>query len=241
MFPVELKRYYSSKYESLNFSFSSRFGVGWRTDFDASASLNLSSLTSATLIHFFLSDSNEYSFAKQSGIWKPVLPRLLSSGTVSWDVAGQDVGFAVSIANNQIVLRAPSGSEYVFDQAGRLVLLRNGTGYTQTLEYSGNLNTRVFDNLGGWIRFVYAHPTQGSIVTTAETSDGTLIFYNYENRYLDKDGSKAKAEHNGYWTLKSVTYRRSSPADVSGLGDRYYEYRADRARPFLLTGVVDVA
>ncbi len=236
-FRIDLTRYYSSKYESLNFPFSSRLGVGWRTAYDTSAVINGSSLTSATLIHVILPYSAEYSFLKQAGGWKPVLPRLTSSGAIKWDTTGPGVGFVLTTANNQIVLRSPDGSEYVFDISGRLIQLRSATGYAQTLEYTGKLNTRVFDTLGGWIRFNYAHPTQPSLLSEAETSDGARISYSYENRYLDSAGQRAAAEHSGFWTLKSVSYSGTALASVPGSRDRYYEYLSDRARPFLLTGV----
>lgn len=238
-FRVDLTRYYSSKYESLNFPFSSRLGVGWRTGFDASVTMNASSLSSATLIHFILPNSAEYSFSKQLGLWKPVVSRLTSSGAVKWDRAGPQLGFVLTSANNQITLRQPDESEYVFNSVGRLIQVRMGSGYIQTLEYTGTQNTRVFDNLGGWVKFFYAHPTQPSLLTSVETSDGIQISYSYENRYLDNNGPKAAAEHSRYWTLKSVVYTDSASGVVEGSRDRYYEYLADRARPFLLTGVFD--
>ncbi len=238
-FGVDLTRYYSSKYETLSFPFSSRLGVGWRTAFDASAVMNSSSLTSATLIHVILPNSVEYSFLKQAGAWKPVLPRLTSSGAIKWDTTGPGVGFVLATANNQIVLRSPDGRNYIFDASGRLIRIRKAAGYVQTLEYTGKLNTRVFDTLGGWIRFNYAHPAQPFLLTEAETSDGAKISYSYENRYLGSSGQRAGAKHSGYWTLRSVSCSGTIPASATGSRDRQYEYLADRARPFLLTGVLD--
>lgn len=120
-FHVDLTRYYSSKYESLVFPFSSRLGVGWRTGFDASALMNTNSLSSATLIHFILPNSAEYFFSKRLGLWNPVVSRLTSYGTIEWDTAGPQLGFLLKSANNQISLRQPDGTEYVFDSSGRLI------------------------------------------------------------------------------------------------------------------------
>jgi hypothetical protein len=58
--------------------------------------------------------------------------------------------------------------------------VKKGSGYIQTLEYTGTPNRRVFDNRGEWVIFFYAHPTQPSLLTTVETSSGTQISYSYE-------------------------------------------------------------
>jgi hypothetical protein len=238
--PLELTRYYSSQHPGLTGNIRSRLGVGWRTGFDAEASW-AGELSTTKLIHVVLPDFSDHSFAFIDGAWKQVLPRLGSS-TVVWDRLRSGAGETLARTGAGLTLRRADGTRYVFNPAGKLSQIVFADGYTQTLTYAGDLNTRVTDNRGRWLNFIHAPAGSAwaGLLLVAQGSDGKLVRYGYDDRSLAGLDPKMKEKTTGQdqWALRLV----SSPSTTPSQGyvpTTTYEYLDNRYRPYLITTVTN--
>lgn len=231
---LELNRYYSSKPVGPIVSGKSRLGRGWKTSFDAEAVWD-GALASTRLIHFQLPDFEEHSFALIDGAWKLVLPR--ANGTI-WDRLRTDGAASLQASGSGMSLRLADGTRYAFNDKGQLTQVAYADGYTQTLTYTGDLNTRVTDSNGQWLNFIYrpAGSWKGLLVTV-QASDGRLIRYDYEDRSQAGLAYKSISTTGAsQMALKAVTY--NTPSASGAYSPRTeYEYLDNMYRPYLVTKV----
>lgn len=237
--PLALERFYSSYRAVISAPRDSSLGNGWRTNFDAAASWNAGSPTDATLVHIVLPAFFQYSFLKQSGVWKLVLPRL-SRSSVVYDRVRADLDVALTVTPSGVVLRMQDGRRYSFGASGQLTQISFGGGYAQSLVYSGGRLVRVVDNLGRWLEMTYGGTNIPNLLTQVKSSDGDRILYRYVSRFvINNPEQAAKTVHDGYWTLKSVIYSDDTPSSMSDNPRQTFTYLDDLGNPFLLSAISD--
>jgi hypothetical protein len=191
-----------------------------------------------------LPDGFEYSFSLRRGVWTLVRPRLFRSDVV-WDQPRTGVNVGVTVSGGTVSVNLPDGRRYVFNDKGQLTQITFADGYTQTLTYTGDLNTRVNDSLGRWMEFTYggadAPPGQpASLLTRARTDDGKEFLFTYEDRIGAGSAEYGpNTSSTDRWVLKSVTYPDGTPAVANDNPMAIYEYHPSSVRPFLLTDVMD--
>ena len=237
--PLELTRYYSSQHPGLTGNIQSRLGVGWRTGFDAEASW-AGELSTTKLIHIVLPDFSDHSFAFIDGAWKQVLPRALSS--IYWDRLRSGSGATLAVTGAGLTLQSEDKTRYVFDAAGKLTQIIFADGYTQTLVYAGNLNTRVTDSHGRWLNFIHAPAGSAwaGLLLVAQGSDGKLVRYGYDDRSLAglDPKMKEKTTGQGQWALRLVSSPSTTPSQ-GHVPTTTYEYLDNQYRPYLITTVTN--
>ena len=255
LFPLELKRSYTSTALTLDASPYSSLGRGWRSNFDARVRLNASSATGADWAHFILPDTMEYNFNKQNGAWQFMAmdwkgsywPNLTLTATKRTDM---DVTLAAE--GEQFVLRTPNGVKYVFDTATHapdpqwhvdgyrtqlLSEIRFPGGYVQKITYSGDYPFRIFDNLGRWIEMQFSKASaRSTLLSQVLTSDGTILKYSYQDRLPGLTSNSAI----DFMALSAVSYPDLTPAIDTDNPKVGYQYLDEPGRPgLLLTGMTD--
>jgi YD repeat-containing protein len=237
--PLKLERFYSSFHTVLSAPSYSSLGKGWRTNFDAAASWNGADPASSTLVHIVLPNAFEYSFVKQSGLWKPVLPRWRRSGFV-WDRIRTDIDIGLTADQSGIILRMQDGKRFSFDGSGKLTRALFRDGYAQSVTYSSGRIARVSDNLGRWLEFTYGGANTPLLLGAVRTSDGRKVSYSYENRYITRNPEHASRSFNdNYWVLKAATQSDSTPANSDDNPKQIYTYLDDSANPLHLAAITD--
>ena len=148
----------------------------------------------------------------------------------------------VGLVENEsgIVLRMQDGMRYVFDGEGHLAQVLFKGGYAQSVTYSAGRMARVSDNLGRWLEFTYSGANAPLLLTAVRTSDGSMVSYSYENRYITRNPEQASRTFNeNYWVLRTATHSDSTPADPSDNPKQIYSYLDDPSNPLLLAAITD--
>ena len=187
-----------------------------------------------------LPDFSDHSFAFIDGAWKQVLPRALSS--IYWDRLRSGSGATLAVTGAGLTLQSEDKTRYVFDAAGKLTQIIFADGYTQTLVYAGNLNTRVTDSHGRWLNFIHAPAGSAwaGLLLVAQGSDGKLVRYGYDDRSLAglDPKMKEKTTGQGQWALRLVSSPSTTPSQ-GHVPTTTYEYLDNQYRPYLITTVTN--
>ncbi len=230
------RRFYNSynTYISTQPAAASRFGSGWRSEYDtnlvfpfpASSSSSFNAITAdGNPLHFVQSGSNWYLAYFSSGGWSSASSprtgadyRASTDGTYWYITDPNDTVSKYSVVTN-------GGGQGI----GTLQSITYRGGYQQTLTYDGSgHNTVVSDSLGRSITF---HYNANGLVDTLTDPDGNVTSYTYEER----SGSSPAPGGGGIYVLQTVTY----PA-ASGTPTLTYIY--DDPNPInqiALTGITD--
>ncbi|MFO1121921.1 MAG: RHS repeat-associated core domain-containing protein [Hyphomicrobiales bacterium] len=254
--PLILSRQYSSfasMFSTVSRGFSySRLGKSWRTNFDGRAGYDLTggattpyAANTGDRIQIALPNGLQYSYRKTSGgAWQFVIPTpAAGAGTITW-VVRTDVDVPITVTSAGVSLRMPDGTDYQFNNAGLLVQIRYPGGYTQYLEYSGTLNTRVYDSHGRSITFEYM-PDQNlaGYLKSAILPDQTRLEFTYILRVLPEPGGSPipaySISSNWAYGLESVTYPDNTPGSSADNPRLTYQYWQNSRYAFHLTGIVD--
>jgi RHS repeat-associated protein len=246
-YPLELRRNYSSSYQLILTPAYTRLGSGWRTNFDSLAFYKLSAnsvspagAVDGDQIHIVLPDAIEYSFRRVSGIWKPVIGRVLTTNIMTWDRYRTDTGLSLTVQSDVVTMTTEDGTSYSYDFAGRLIKVQFIGGYVQLLEYAGELNTRVSDSFGRSIDFEYGIEGEFSgYLKSARTSDGKIFKYQYGLRYTYVPGQNFQINGLSRYNLGAVIYPDGTPATDADNPRETYSYLANNMFPFALTSVTD--
>jgi RHS repeat-associated protein len=252
--PLEFARYYSSISEPFAAPNTTRFGGGWRSNFDSAVSYDPNLISSlkwksakSDLMHFILPDGKELSF-RYSTVegWVPVAPSAGSSGNLVWN---KDSGAAetASIENNTVILSVGNGKKYVYSTSesdeGMLVRIDFASGYQQFLTNIGKRNVRVSDSLGRSINFVYDSANQKTgLLQSANLPDNGQVRFEYVSRLmLPPDFNvpvPANLEHSA-WGLAAAIYPDATPANLEDNPRVKYGYSTDYRFPYALTSITD--
>jgi Domain of unknown function (DUF6531) len=229
-FPMQFSRSYSADFAMSAAPGGTSFGDGWRSNFDASAAYVLSSgsslpATPATndRIHIALPDSHEYHFIFNGGVWKPVLPRMLTASAFTWDQYRTDTRYSLVVGSNTISLRNDDDMTYVFDKVGRLDEIRLPSGISQKVEYSGGVPARVTDSLGRWLEFDYtADADLQTLLRRVRTFDGKKLAFTYLERDLSPNGDEGSSD----MLLASISFPDDTPATDADNPRQIFTYAA---------------
>jgi YD repeat-containing protein len=245
--PLKFVRSYASSYQVLMAPVYSRLGKAWRSNFDAGATFvgaGTNPLIPALYqqVHIVLPDAIEYSFRFDGSNWKNVQPvgHPTSSSIIWWDQVRTDTDWSVTTTADSLDFRTENNTHYLFNASGKLTKIIFPDGYSQSLYYSGNLNSKVVDSLGHFLQFKYdANPTRVGYLSTVTTSDGKQFTYKYKN--LETLAELLTGVGAEMWALDSVIYPDATPAINTDNPTRIYQYLgvADRAFPYSLTGLID--
>jgi YD repeat-containing protein len=245
--PLKFVRSYASSYQVLLAPSYSRLGKAWRSNFDAGATfLNAGAnpLIPALYqqVHIVLPDAIEYSFRFDGTNWKNVQPigHPAYSNIVSWDQVRTDTDFSVTTTPDSLDFRTENNTHYLFNASGKLTKIIFPDGYSQSLFYSGSLNTKVVDSLGHFLQFKYdTNPSRVGYLSTVTTGDGKQFTYRYKN--LETVPELLTAVGAELWALDSVLYPDATPAVSTDNPTGIYTYLGslDRAHPYSLTGLID--
>ena len=229
---------------------ASRLGTGWRTNFDVRAGYELSgnattpaTANSGDMIHVVLENSRQYSFRNNgNGTWGLVLPiPAAGTGPMTW-YPRTDVDASLTTTTAGAIMRMPDGTDYTFDTTGLLSKISFPGGYTQYLEYSGILNTRVFDSHGRNMFFEYdTLHYRGGLLSRVILPDQSEIRFTYVSRLIDPPGAGVLSPtlmHTKY-TLNEVIYSDDTPGDQEDNPRLTYQYWDNEWFPFALTGITD--
>ncbi|WP_293381800.1 RHS repeat-associated core domain-containing protein [Phenylobacterium sp.] len=218
---LSASRFYSSdtSYVASNvLTPSSRFGYGWRSEYDRS--LSIGSGVDATT-----PDGMPLHFVSSGGAW---VLGYYDVPTNSWLTPRLDVDYRLTTDGTYWYLADSNDTIDKYSNSGQLLTISYRGGYTQTLTYNGsNQNTAVADSLGRQIMFAYTNGLASSV--TDPDGNVTQYFYTDQSPYPAPPGSSS------LWVLQSVVY----PAN-SGTPTLTYLYEDTRSiNRFALTGVVD--
>jgi RHS repeat-associated protein len=248
---LQLMRYYASKADFIKAPARTRLGMNWRTNFDLTAAyefgLGIDDPTLApdnSLIHISTPDFKEYSLKKVAGVWKPAVPRILPNATniVLWDQMRTDIDVAVTAFPDGIEFKSEDNTVYRFDKEGYLKWVRFVDGYSQTLEWVGKSNTRVFDSLGRVIEFEYwATAGVGGLLKAAILPDGQRIEYGYVRPLVlsTQDIPQFSAGDVTQMLLSSVVYPDATPTVTTDNPRKTMEYLEDPVFPWALASITD--
>jgi hypothetical protein len=250
--PFAFTRTYSSAFTFVGSPDYSRLGPAWRSNFDSRAAYGLSpgvgspfEAKSGDLLYFAMPDMIQYSFRLSGGVWRPVLPRPhpTSADIVYWDQYRTDIDVAASATAGAVDLRLEDGTKYTYDNSGVLVRIVYPSGYTQSFDYSGTLNTRVTDSLGRSMTFEYeSDPYKWGLLKSLSAPDGTKISFTYADRLVlppQIDLAQLPVYTHSQYGLSSAIYPDATPALDTDNPRVSYEYWNNPAFPFALTGIFD--
>jgi RHS repeat-associated protein len=197
----------------------SRFGYGWRSEYDRSLSITSTAVDATT------SDGMPLHYVLSGGIW---VLAYYSISTNSWTTPRRDVDYRLTTDGTYWYLRDPNDTIDKYDGNGRLLTISYRGGYTQALTYDGSgQNTVVGDSLGRQITFAYANGRASSVTDP----DGNVTQYSY----VERTGYSVPSSYPSLWVLSQVVY----PAN-SGTPTVTYLYEDTRSiNRFALTGITD--
>lgn len=230
---LALERYYSSNI-SKNYASQkrSRFGYGWRSNFDASA--YFAPFTNKTKVYIVNWNGENLVFSKNSdGTW---LRNMFVGANWQSDPSGQTEKLISS--GDNIELTDDLSITRIFDGSGKLIQIKYPTGYLQNLNYDGSgFNNSVIDSYGRSINFTYTKMGQALSVTT---STGISINYSYIEK-LDKSFSdryflSGPRDPNIFGTFEPVLESVSNSGVSSSKLTYHYE---NPAYPLGMTGITD--
>lgn len=214
---------------------SSRFGRGWRSNFDAV--LHLSSTSSPSWVYAVLPDGRERQFSRSGSVY---VPKAFNPVPKSWVNAPHVVETLTNVSSTWR-LTLTDDTVYVFDSNGRLSSVEYRGGYTQTLTWDTNgKNSQISDNVGRLLTFTY---NTNGLLSTMTDPDGKV----YKYSYVDKGGIDALAQTYGFsitdtqhinFALTKVLFPDSTPSDDTDNPKVEYLY-GDTNFPFALTGIKD--
>lgn len=247
-FPLTFERNYSSTYLVFEAPYYTRLGYSWRSNFDSAAKLYFPSgaalptqAADGDRIHIVLPDANEYSFIKNAGAWKHVLPSI-GPALVSWNTYRTDLDYSLAVTDQNIDLRTETGDIYRYNLKGQLTQILFPNGYIQNLYYSGTFNTKVIDSLGRMLSFEYWGGTQKvGLLKTVTTSDGKKLDFDYvvPTASLSDPTPPITSIDAQALALGSVTYPDATPAVTTDNPKRVYEYWQNGEFPYALTAIYD--
>src|SRR3569832_204369 len=212
-------RYYNS---NLNYlyakgSYTSRLGIAWRSDYDASFTNRGTSEANVVL-----PDGAPYHFMNESGVWVP--DYWITSFGGEWSgTPRQDTKVTLVTSGTNWVFTDPNDVKYTFDSSGVLTSIAYRDGYTLTLAYTSGHNTSVTDTFGRQLTFTYS----GDVLDTMTDPDGNVYQYAYSTKPLGP-------------ALTSVTYPDSTPSPSDNPVITYlYEDTSTPINAMALTGIID--
>ena len=203
----------------------SRFGWGWRSEYDRKLIFTPSSGT-PTSVDVLTADGNPLHFVPSGGGWA------LSHWDFSsnaWTTPRNDCYYTLTTDGTYWYLANNNNTVDKYNSSGILQTISYRGGYVQTLTYDGSgNNTAISDSLGRSITFAYS---ASGLATSLTDPDGNVTTY----AYVDRSGSADPTLYVTLAVLQTVTY----PA-TSGAPTLTYLYE-DSAYPNLLalTGVTD--
>ena len=235
---LEFRRYYTSDTSYLFGKFgASRLGLGWRSNFDASAFYEGSPGSWAYGVSVVLPDGRYYTF--RWNFSTSYAQSYFKWSTKSWITGTQtDVAKLVrNVSASRYELTTSDDTLWSFDHSGRLRTITYRGGYTQELTYdaSGN-NTLVQDSYGRQLSFAY---TARGLLSTTTVPGGQVYKYAYLGRYDPAIFGGVSTDLIGpqFWALQFVTF----PDDNSDPDDNpKVEYHYENASfKYALTGITD--
>jgi RHS repeat-associated protein len=219
-------RYYNSDLAYLNSGPTgqmSRFGGGWRSEYDLTLTSTVSGYVDVALpngnpIRFILVGST-YQAAYYDGS--------------SWTTGRTDVDVRLTTDGTYWYVTDQNDTVYKYNLAGQYISVKYRDGYERTLTYNGSgQNTVVSDTFGRQITFTY---NAKGLVDTMTDSDGKVIQYDYVDRALGPMPSAPG--YPGLWALSTVEYPDASPSVHPTI--KYLYEETDVERRFALTGITD--
>jgi RHS repeat-associated protein len=206
----------------------SRFGYGWRSEYDRFIVPNNSTPSSATAVDAIRADGTPVHFALSSSIWY-VAYWVSSSGTWSTSSSPRhNIKIKISTDGTYWYITDDADTVDKYDATGKLLTITYRNGYSQALTYdASNNNTVVTDSFGRYITFAYL--ANGLVSSVTDTSSHVTSY-----AYVDRSSSSPPPSSGttGLWALQSVTY----PDTTS----RTYAYTdVNPINRFALTGITD--
>jgi RHS repeat-associated protein len=254
--PLQFARFYSSDFSAagiLNPAVGvniepaySRFGRGWRSNFDTRAafkpplggSTDPAQPSDGSLVFVVMPDSTEYAFRYISAQskWVPVRP----TGTQSWTQQRTDVDASFTAANSEFKLTVPGGTVFKYDFSGNLRVIRNLDGYALTLAYSDSRNTSVSDSFGRTLKFEYFDDESlDGFLKSMTTPDGKTFAYSYVSRVISPPGVPSGDIAHREYALEKVVYPDATPGNPADNPTLSFQYLNDYQFPYALTGIID--
>ena len=224
-------RYYNSDTSYTNAQLGySRFGYGWRSEYDRKLILTKSG-SNILGIDVIAADGNPLHFAPSGSNW--VLSYWdFSAG--AWSSAPRtDCFYTLTTDGTSWFLTDSNATKDTFSISGATGTLQSTSyrgGYTQTFTYDGSgNNTVVSDSVGRIISFSYSG---SGLVTSLQDTDGNTVTYTY----LDRSGFSAPLSSQPLLVLQTVTY----PVSASVSKTLTYLYSdTNPCNRFVLNGIVD--
>lgn len=181
-------------------------GAGWRHSYDRYIMVTHSPSLSTAFV--YRPEGRALYFTEIDGVWTPdgdVHEQLVRLA----DSEGEHTGWVYSI----------DGSDEIYDENGRLTMIRDPKGIAQTFVYSDDLLRRIDVNTGETLVFSYDSDDRLSTVT-------------------DQAGWTWAYEYDANNNLRSVIFPDATPESSSDNPRRIYYYEEARFR-HALTGITD--
>ena len=202
----------------------SRFGYGWRSEYDRFIVPNNSSPSSATTVDAIRGDGTPVHFALSGSTW--YVAYFSSSGWSPITDPRHDINIRISTDGTYWYVTDDTDTVDKYDSTGKLLTITYRNGYQQTLTYdSNNNNTVVTDSQGRTLTFAYLANGLCNSVTDASSN---VTSYSY----VDQSGSSAASGAAGLWVVQTVTY-----PDATALTYSYTD--PNPINRFALTGITD--
>lgn len=249
--PLEFRRHYHSNFAmTMARSYNkpdnarldlTRFGRGWRSNFDSAFAYfgnSPSSPSSSSRAHFATPSGTEIVFRRASNntVWKPAY----HNGS-SWVVGRTDLDVSFEVVGTEARLIYGNGDVWAYGFDGKLQEIRFRDGYVQTLSYTDGRNTSVTDNLGRTLTFTY---NANGLLDTMTTPDGEVYKYTYKDVLhlsseivLSHPAASAVSVHTEF-VLEKVIYPDDTPLTDEDNPTLTYHYE-DSNHYRALTGITD--
>jgi RHS repeat-associated protein len=238
-YPLALTRSYNSdmnyvisqgpSYSAANLPYQSRFGFGWRSQFDRYVSSVSGLSSSSTQIDAIRDDGNPVHFALSSGVWYVAY---WNPATSNWSASTDprhNVDLRLTGDGTYWYIQDQNDTIDKYDMTGKLVRVDYRGGYYQTFTYDGSgNNTVISDSFGRTLTFTYL--ANGLVDTMTDPTTG-VTHYSYANR-TGVTPTPAPGVVS-LWTLAGVQYPDGKTLQY------LYEDNTNWINRFALTGIVD--